>query len=302
MRGWVLYKDSATRVRPEAYEIDRLREVAAEEHIDLEVYSPDDFDLTVTREDSKSVLIRGEECHLPDFLLPRMGAGTTYFALAVIRQLERLGVYSVNSSESIETVKDKLYTHQILARNNLPVPRTMLVRFPVDARLVERQVGFPVVAKTISGSQGSGVFLCESAASFEDLIHMIEATNRSANIIIQEFVQTSHGRDLRVFMVGGSAVACMLRTSRDGQFKANFSKGGHVEPFAMTPEIEWLATQTCRLLNLDIAGVDLLFAGDHFQVCEANSSPGFEGLEQCCGVDIARKIYHFIRIRLGRFD
>ncbi len=50
-------------------------------------------------------------------------------------------------------------------------------------------------------------------------------------------------------------------------------------------------------MKLEIAGVDLLFDGDHYKVCEANSSPGFEGIESCCEVNIPREIFHFVRIR-----
>ncbi|MGA1623636.1 MAG: ATP-grasp domain-containing protein, partial [Synechocystis sp.] len=81
-----------------------------------------------------------------------------------------------------------------------------------------------------------------------------------------------------------------------------FSAGGEVEAFEMTPEIEWLATQTSRILNLDLAGIDLLFDHDHFKVCEANSSPGFKGLEKVCDVNIPKEIFHYLRIRLGRFS
>lgn len=52
----------------------------------------------------------------------------------------------------------------------------------------------------------------------------------------------------------------------------------------------------------DIAGIDLLFDGEHFKVCEANSSPGFEGIEKCCDINIANEIYDFIRYRFGFFD
>ena len=48
-----------------------------------------------------------------------------------------------------------------------------------------------------------------------------------------------------------------------------------------------------------MAGIDLLFAGDRFMVCEANSSPGFEGMESCCDVAAAAEVYHFLRIRSG---
>ena len=79
-----------------------------------------------------------------------------------------MGIHSFDSSQSIDTVKDKLLTQQILAENNLPIPKTMLVKFPVNVDLVERYLGFPVVVKTLSGSQGIGVFLIESKSGFGD--------------------------------------------------------------------------------------------------------------------------------------
>ncbi|MCW5212822.1 RimK family alpha-L-glutamate ligase [Desulfobulbus sp. TB] len=301
MKGWILYKDSATILKPELYEIKRFLEVAQEENIDLKVLKPEQFDLTVTREDNQSLLIDGHSAELPDFVLPRMGAGTTYFTLAIIRHLERLGVYCVNSSQSIETVKDKLYTQQILAQNNLPVPKTMLVKFPFNVDLVERHLGFPVVVKTLSGSQGSGVFLSETKSSFMDLMQLIEATNRTSNIILQEFVADSKGKDLRVITIGGRVISSMQRIARNGEFKSNYSAGGKVKQFPMTPEIEWMATQTSHILGLEIAGIDLLFDGKHYKVCEANSATAFEGMESCCDVNIAKEVFHFIRIRQGIF-
>ena len=301
MKAWLLHKDSANPLSSEMYEVGQFVDAAAADGIDLQVLRPEQFDLTVTREDKRSILVDGKAASLPDVLIPRMGAGTTYFALAIIRHLERIGVYSLNASQAIETVRDKLFTQQILAENNLPVPKTMLVKFPIDVTLVEQQVGFPVVVKPLAGSQGSGVFLSESKSSFRDLMQLIEATNKTANIILQEFIEPTRGKDLRVLTLGGRVVACMQRTAAEGDFKANYSSGGAVERFPVTAEIEWLATQTSQLLNLDMAGIDLLFAGDHFKICEANSSPGFQGMESCCDIDVAKEVFHFLRIRRGVF-
>ena len=223
-------------------------------------------------------------------------------ALAVSRHLERLGVYAINTSSSIEAVKDKLYTQQILAASNMPVPKTMLAKYPIDVDLVEEQFGFPVIVKTLSGAQGTGVFLSERKSKFRDLMDLINATNRDANIIIQEFVASSRGRDLRVFTIGGRAVACMERKSLDGNFKANLSQGGIASKVELTPEIEWLATETARILELEIAGIDLLFDGEHFKICEANSAPGFKGIEECHDISIPDAIFDFIQIRLGKFE
>lgn len=288
-------------MKAETFEIERFVQVAKEQDIEIRVLAPEQFELIVTRDDRKSVLVDGEVLPLPDFVLPRMGAGTNYFGLALIRHLERLGVRTFNSSQSIDTVKDKLYTLQILAEHNLPVPKTILIRSKVDVELVEKHLGFPAVVKTISGSQGSGVFLAETKSKFIDLVEMINAYKENATMIIQEFVVSSRGMDLRVLTIGGRAVAAMKRTSGNDSFKANYSRGGYVEPFEMNPEVEWLALETSRLLNLDIAGIDLLFDGEHYKICEANSSPGFEGLESCCNVNIAEEIYNFLRVRLNRF-
>src|SRR5699024_8573989 len=106
----------------------------------------------------------------------------------------------------------------------------------------------------------------EDRSKFDDLMGMIDATNSKMNIIIQEFIASSRGRDLRVFIIGGRAVACMERISQTGSFKANISQGSTMRQVELTPEIDWLATETAKILNLEVAGIDLLFDDDHFQI------------------------------------
>lgn len=298
MRGWILYFKNHEHVGEKDHGVSRLLEVAKKRGIDLKVYRPEQFELVVTRGDRKSILVDGKPTPVPDFLIPRMGSSTPYFALAIIRQLERLGVYVCNSSVTIETVKDKLHMHQLLAHSNLPTPKTMLLKFPVDIEVVKREIGFPVVVKNITGTEGNGIYLCQSEDKFTDLMELIYSNNASANIILQEFIASSSGRDLRVFIVGGKIIGCMQRIAKTG-FKANYSRGGTVEKFTLTPDAEWLATEAARLVNLDIAGIDLLFGENGYKVCEANSSPGFKGLEQVMGKNIAEQIIDYITVKVS---
>lgn len=292
MKGWILQKQVIGK--EPSYETLKLIETAKKEGIELSLYDPRQIEIIVTQDDRKSVLLDDKLTKLPDFIFPRMGANTSYFALAVIRHLERLGVYSVNSPEAIEKVKDKLFQMQILAEK-FPVPKTMLVKFPVDPELVGKQLGFPVVIKTLSGSQGSGVILSHDEQSFEDLGNLIQITNPNAEIILQEFVSSSRGRDLRVFVIGDKVVGCMERFSTDDSFKANFSRGGSVRNFEVTPEIEELALRTTAEVGLEISGVDLLFDEKGYKVCEVNSSPGFKGMEQATGIDVAKELIEYIK-------
>jgi gamma-F420-2:alpha-L-glutamate ligase len=299
MRGWILYRDSLATLKPDAYEVPRLLETAARENLDVKLVTPQQFDLLVAC-NSREIWLDEKSIPAPDFLLPRTGAHSSYFALAVVRHLEQQGVLVLNSSTSIETGKDKLHTHQILSAHGLPLPRTMLVKFPVDVEQVGKLLGFPVIVKTVSGVQGNGVYLCEDRVKLQDLLDLLAATRSSANLLLQEFIKTSYGRDLRVLVIGGKVVACIERASADGGFKANFSRGGMVRPYRVAPKIEKLALEAARLLGLDIAGVDLLFDGrNNFKICEVNSCPGFNAIESCSPVDIPAQIYEYVRARLG---
>lgn len=293
MKGLILFKKREDQLLPQHYGILRILNAARKLGHDVRVVCPEQFELIATRSDRKSILIDGKSEVLPDYVLPRMGSETTYFGLAVIRQLENLNVYCCNSSSSIERVKDKLHVYQILAQSNLPTPRTMMVKFPVDLEVVRQEIGFPVVVKNIIGTRGEGIYLSESEDRFLDLMELIYSYNQQANIILQEYISPSYGKDLRVFVIGGKVVGCMKRQAKSG-FKANYSLGASVEQFSISKEVEWLAIETARMMQLEVAGVDLLFDNDGFKICEANSSPGFEGLEKVVGQHIAEDILDYI--------
>jgi len=293
MKLWML----GNRITTETYERERFIEEADKYGIDFTVVFADEIDLIVSRDDRKSIRFRNDIVALPDSLLARTGSGTGYFNLSVIRQFERLNVPTLPNSSSIEASKDKMYANQILAQAGLPIPKTMLTRFPCKAELVEKVAGFPCVLKVVTGSHGAGVYLCENAKQFEDLSELISSLDGKTSMIIQEYIKFSEGRDLRVIVVGGRVIGAMQRTSTDGSFKANISRGGKGEPYDVDDEMEMLAIQVAKVLDLDVAGVDLLFHNDGYRICEANSSPGFKGFEQALGINIPQKIFDYAKLR-----
>lgn len=299
MEVWIIFNEEVESSSAEAFEVRRFISEGRDAGHTVTVYHPKQFDLIVSEEERDSVLIDGQPVPLPDFVLPRTYViDSGYFALAVIRQLERLGVRIFNNSTSIEMVADKMHTHQVLAESGLPTPDTMLAKFPVDLDLVESTIGFPIVVKTLLGVNGSGVFLMDNREAFHDLMNLIEQTNPNIQLIFQKFIAKSKGRDLRLFVVDGEVIASMERRATDGGFKANYSQGAEVVEFKPDEEAIRLAVKTAEILNLQVAGIDLLYDENNYTICEANSFPGFKGLESCCDVNVPQKIFAAMKARL----
>ena len=96
---WVLNKRPTGMVEP--FELTRLREEARALDIRFEAVALEEIDLIVSRGGRRSIRRCGAEVELPDVLLPRTGSGTDYFSLAILRQLEHLGVAVVNPTHHV---------------------------------------------------------------------------------------------------------------------------------------------------------------------------------------------------------
>lgn len=300
MRCWLFFNRDLGPDVPEAHEVVRFQEAAKTLDIELHVLKPSEFDLVVDSAGGWSAIYQGRELFKPDLIIPRTGSETSYFTLAVLRHFERQGVSIVNPPAAIEAVADKLHTLQVLGGANIPIPKTILGKFPVDVGLVEREIGFPVVVKKLRGTRGAGVMLCENRAQFDDLANLLDGAATGADFLFQQFIKASHGRDVRVLVIDGKVVAAMERRATDGGFKSNISLGGSAEPFKPTRQMTELALKVARELQLDVAGIDILFDADgRYRVCEANSSPGFQGLERACGVDVPEMVFLAMSRKFG---
>lgn len=301
MKVWLLFEGPYDGDKPGQYEIRRFLEEGAKRGYDVKVFGPSQFDLKCPMVGSNTVWVDSQPQQLPDVVIPRMGVGTTYLGLAVLRHLRRSGVVVLNRASAVAAVADKLHTFQVLSIENMPLPKTIFGKCPVDVDLLEKELGFPVVVKTLKGTQGSGVYLSETPENLRDMTGLLANDgDESLPVVFQEFIKISAGRDLRVFVVGTKCVACMERSATDGSFKANISRGGIGKNIPITPEMEKIALDVCRVLDLQIAGIDLLYGENGYLICEANSAPDFKGLEKFCDVDIPSVIYDHAQLLLNQ--
>jgi RimK family alpha-L-glutamate ligase len=191
--------------------------------------------------------------------------------ITLLRQLAAMGTVLVNPIDGVLGCANKFWQLQQLVAAGLPVPDTHTY---VDAPLSEvlrAGVPEPCVVKSVRGSHGDQVFLAPSGA----LLGEIHGSLRTeAPYLFQRYVATSHGRDLRVVVVDGRAVAAEVRCAVDGGVKANLALGGSATLcLGLHPAGEALAVRAAAAMGLAVAGVDLLFEADGgFTVCEVNAN------------------------------
>ncbi len=208
------------------------------------------------------------------------------------KALELAGVRVFNSSKAIELCDDKVLTHLALAAAGVPVPDTYPVPMSYanigygDASFADgilAKTGLPVVFKEARSSYGMGVRLLSDAEQVKKCIR-----ETKSDMLLQKYVMESHGRDLRVNVVGGRAVCAVTRTS-DG-FCSNVLQGGKMHATELSDEAARLAVAAADAVCADFAGVDLLFTKQGFTVCEVNTSAHFGTVKEVTGINLADEI------------
>ena len=279
-----------------SYSARRLARAAVARGIEARVYDTLRFSLLVDTE-NPALLYDGARLLPPLAALPRIGASVTTFGLAVVRQLEQLGVLTINGSEAIAASRDKLRGAQMLSARGVKVPATAFVRRREAIEpAIEQLGGAPVVVKLLEGTQGIGVMLADTAEAAEAVVQALHSARQ--NVLMQRFVRESRGRDVRVVVVGGRVIAAMQRNARHGEFRSNVHRGGRGDRIELTPELERAALDATRVLGLDVAGVDLLEGTEGPLVLEVNASPGLDAIERTTGVDVAGAIIDHVQARL----
>lgn len=226
----------------------------------------------------------------PNFLKERLD-----FQSGLIKQFEILKIPVINKHLPVLRAKNKLRTMQVLSRNNIPIPKSYIVRSSQYLETVMKDIGkFPVIMKSLSGSHGSGVSIIESQRGLNSIIEMAIQGETSTPLMVQEYVKESKGKDIRVFIVGKRIIAAMERiATKRGEFRSNFHLGGRVRVAEMSRKEKDVAFAAASACGLDIAGVDILRTKTGPKVLEVNSNPGLEGITLATGIDIAGEIIKY---------
>lgn len=222
-----------------------------------------------------------------DVVIPRLSSTTARYGSEVLSHFEWLGIPVVNPSSAIEAARHKFRSLRILAKHGLPIPPSLTVGSATFLEETLPDVGeYPFILKPFHGTHGTGVMLLDTPISLTSAVETMCTLHR--DYVIQSFIAEAAGVDIRALVVGGNVIAAMKRYAVPGEFRANIHKGADGQALSLTDEYSRIAIEAATVMELGIAGVDLLQTKQGPVILEVNTSPGFEELQSVTGIDIAK--------------
>jgi len=226
--------------------------------------------------------------------------------------LENMGVPVFNPSHVIRVCDDKALTYLKFKSHGIPTPKTLVLPFTfgrniidyyerINALLLEKSFKYPFVLKERYGSFGEQVYLISNEPMFKKMLAIVG----NKELLVQEFIEESAGKDFRVNVVGREAVSIVMRLNK-GNFRSNVHQGG-VMSSVPHPDRRMLklAVKAAKAVGADFAGVDILVnsAGDPL-VIEVNSNARTIAVEEATKIYVSLFIARFIKkyYRIRRMD
>jgi len=219
---------------------------------------------------------------------------------------QREGMAVIDDPDSIRRCCNKIYLHELLRKNRIPVPRTEML-YGKNADQVASSLGFPMVVKVPDSAFSLGVFKVDTFDALKQLMQKLFKT--SDFLIAQEFLFTDF--DWRVGVLDGQAIfVCRYYMSQEHWQIYNHGKDGKTIPgnfdtipvSEAPPNVIRTALAAAKLIGDGLYGVDLKQRGDNVYVIEVNDNPNIDsGVEdQVAGAEIYQKVMRSLLQRIEK--
>jgi RimK family alpha-L-glutamate ligase len=226
-------------------------------------------------------------------IIPSGSLEQILFRVDALHRLEDRGLRVVNSPRAIERTVDKFWSSALLEQCGIPTPETIVCDNPEEAVAGLRALGGDVIVKPLFGSMGLGMV---RVSDEEMAFRVFKTIEQIRGVYYLQRTVPHDGVDLRAFVMGGRVLGAIERRSHG--WRTNLARGGAARSIALSDECSALAIRAGAAVGADYAGVDLLTdrTGMTF-VLEVNGIPGWRGLQQATGVDVAGRLIDFLATR-----
>ncbi len=214
-----------------------------------------------------------------DALLIRVTTSVNHFTFRFARRAAAEGLVVIDDPDSILKCTNKVYLAELLQRNQVAAPKTMLVHRD-NADQIERELGLPVVLKQPDSAFSIGVVKVHEPAELAEAVAQL--LKSSDLIVAQEYLPTAY--DWRVGLIDGRPLyVCRYHMAR-GHWQIIRREGeakheGHADTISVgeAPEaVVQTAIKAAGLIGNGLYGVDLKEVDGKIVVIEVNDNPSID--------------------------
>lgn len=253
MKGWILCDFDSKEQNADVQQDRMLYNLSDERIAQMKKYGVEfvnvyDIQIGIGTAEENKICVGGEYVEKPDFVfalfvnLVHSNADSSHH-LRILQYLEDLGVFCFQRASTMSISSNKLLTTELLHKAGIPVPKTIYLSEHTPVKWVADQLGFPMVVKPIDGSCGNGVCLVHAEGELKNIVELYCQQGRE--LLAQEYIATSRGRDWRITLCGDNQVIVsgIRDNSAGGDFRSNLHQGGHYILQEPSPEAFDIATR-----------------------------------------------------------
>ena len=251
-----------------------------------------DVSSLISNEGSRFWVGREEVTDYDLCFLRSFGPGSTEQAtrrISMMEHMEVAGIRVINSTYPFRRSRDKYATQYTLHAAGIPIPKTFTTESLARAYEMTEEMK-PIIYKPILSSMGRGSMKFDDTDLAYNAYRTLDRLYHP--LIIQGYIKNP-GRDIRVFIIGDECVGAVYKYIPEGKWKSNVAQGGKMVEEEMSPEIIELGFKAARAMGLDYCGVDILESSDGPVVLEVNAAPGWQGLNEATGKDVADLVVRY---------
>ena len=226
--------------------------------------------LLVSNLDGKDTEVEFELANTICFV--RAGVLEDETGLALLSTFENAGAFMINTRDGMLTCDNKMSAYISFERDNIPTPRTALISNEKGLLHAHERLGgkYPVIMKTLTGTQGIGVSIVESEKSMISVAQSL--WKFGAALLLQEFMKFDF--DIRTIVVNGKILASTKRTSAKKDFRSNRHREATTQPYKLSNDERKLVLDAARSVGAYMVGVDHAIVNGEYFVLECNGSAG----------------------------
>ena len=249
-------------------------------------------DVTVFLDENRARLFYGDEEITELFYRSKIifrrtrGAMDKMFVLANLADSGHQAVYT-DSVQSIMNNLNKVHSMHLAITKHIRHIPTVFVINGQEFDIKAFGLSLPLVIKPACGRHGEGVIFVEDQQTLNKTL-----ADNNQSVLVQKALDIK--REYRIFVVGGKCLGVIEKIPEEGSRVANYAAGAEFRQAEIPEQYIQDAVEICRQEKIDIGGVDIAFADDHYYLLEVNRCPEFKAFNKATGIDVSKEIIYFI--------